>query len=161
MKFRIAFLSILLLTPRTQATEWRKNLEDDLHKPALGIIQVEFVRNDGEMPIVRVTNKTNEKIKYQGYSKDSPQLFYEEFKDGKWTDTNWMWCGTGMETYTLSPGQNIELQIKRWRALGDFRTYTLFDSLDDKRCSLVLLYEEKKASPYVVFQAVRPKPKTP
>lgn len=147
MKFHTALVIMLLLAPFAQATEWRKGLKDDLHKPALGIIQVEFVRNDGEMPIVRVTNKTNEKIKYQGYSKDSPQLFYEEFKDGKWIDTNWMWCGTGMETHTLSPGQNIELQIKRWPSLGHVRAYTLFDSLDDKRCSLVLLYEAKSASP--------------
>ena len=161
MRSHIALLVTLLLAPLSQATEWRKNLEDYLHKPALGVIQVEAAQSDGEIPVVRVTNKTNEKIKYCGYSKDSPQLFYEEFKEGKWVDTIWMWCGTGMETYTLPPGQKTELQIKRWPSLGDFRAYTFFDSLDDKRCSLVLLYEEKKASPYVVFQAVRPKPKTP
>ena len=145
MKFYIALLSTLLLTPFAQAMEWRKILEDDLRKPAVGTIQVETIRNDAEMIIVRVTNKTDEKIKYRGYSKDSAQLFYEEIKNGKWIDTEWMWCGTGMDTYTLSPGKKADMQIPRWRSTGDFRVYTLFDSLDDKRCSLVLLYEEKKS----------------
>jgi hypothetical protein len=144
MKFHIALLGALLLAPFAQAMEWRKILKDDLSKPALAAIQVETIRNDGEMIIVRVTNKTDEKIKYRGYSKDSAQLFYEELKDGKWIDTDWMWCGTGMDIHTLSPGKKAELKIQRWRSAGDFRAYTLFDSLDDKRCALVLLYEETK-----------------
>lgn len=144
MKFYFALLGALLLASFSQAMEWRKILKDDLSKPALGAIQVETIRNDGETIIVRITNKTDEKIKYRGYSKDSAQLFYEELKDGKWIDTDWMWCGTGMDAYTLSSGEKAELQIRRFRPTGDFRAYTLFDSLDDKRCSLVLLYEEKK-----------------
>jgi hypothetical protein len=71
MKFHIALLGALLLAPFAQAMEWRKILKDDLSKPALAAIQVETIRNDGEMIIVRVTNKTDEKIKYRGYSKDS------------------------------------------------------------------------------------------
>ena len=134
----------MLLAPLAQSMEWRKNLDEELRRPGLGEIQIEPVRDDGEMIIVRVINRTNEKIKYRGYSKDSVQLFYEELKDGKWLDTNWMWCGTGMDTYTLAPGEKAEFQILRLRAKGNLRAYTLFDSLDDKRCSLVLLYEEKK-----------------
>jgi len=89
---------------------------------------------------LRVENRTGIDIEYHGYSKDTPQIFIKEKRDGKWVATSWDWCGTGMQRHVLKNQKTTTFEIHVTKSPIQF--FTIFrNAKDPKEFSLVKLYE--------------------
>ena len=88
-----------------------------------------------------VENSTGIDIEYYGYSKETPQIFIKERRDGKWVATSWDWCGTGMERHVVKDKRKTTLEIHVTRS--PVQVFTIFrNAKDPKEFSLIKLYEK-------------------
>ncbi len=122
---------------------WRKFIQDpdrvELATPPTASWAVK-----GDEIIVQVTNHMDEVLIYSGHDPAAPQLFFEEMRDGKWVDTSWEWCGTGMELQKLQPKGKNQFRLASNMYKSAYRVYAVFASPDWKRQSLVLIYSTEK-----------------
>ena len=140
MKFLSIFFATISLAAAAGAG-WRTTLVDYLSRPAVSGIAVGSPSLGSGKVKVKVTNDGNEVVKYSGYSSTLPQLFWEKKKEKEWVDDGWMWCGTGISEFQLKAGSSIEFEID---VQPGMRYFTFFDSLDGKRSSLVLLFQNEE-----------------
>lgn len=139
---KLLFIFLLLTITASTHAQWRKSLEYDLKTP-LDVLP-EIKKNE-EPQSITVTNVSKEILVYIGSqsSPSSPQLYFEEQKDGAWVDIGWLHgCGTGMRGYSLLPGKSVDFRIPS-TAQTQQRIYTLFRTEDRTKKSLVLLLETK------------------
>ena len=59
--------------------------------------------------VFRMKNNSLLPIRYEGYGK-TPQLTYQRWKGDAWEDTVWDWCGTGLGTQYMWPGQSVTFE---------------------------------------------------
>ena len=81
-----------------------------------------------ERVVVNITNIGSESLEYEAMS-DSICTFREIQERGNWIVDTYDWCGMGVETATLEPGQTIKVLLKfrptrkRERLLASFRQF--------------------------------------
>jgi hypothetical protein len=119
---------------------WRSIIEDSLKVPLVGEPQVTVLR-EGRVTVVRLKNATKTALQYSGYGSENPTTYWEEFRKGKWIQTHWPWCGTGLNDYSLAPGATISFRFSDDELKAGSRVYTIVRSVDGKRGSLILLCE--------------------
>ena len=107
---------------------------DDGWQPANGAIvepidtepKVTIIGRSGSDVTIQITNIGTESLEYGSRDDDSITRFREVEKNGKWTFDTYDWCGMGVESRQLEPGQSItvllkfDLPLKRERILGAF-----------------------------------------
>ena len=87
---------------------------------------VTILEMDHERVVVNITNIGNESLEYGALNGDSICTFREIEEHGKWMVDTYDWCGMGVESRQLEPGQSItvllkfDLPLKRERILGAF-----------------------------------------
>ena len=86
---------------------------------------------------VCLMNVGSSALHYSGYGPQAPQMFIESFEDGEWKDGDW--CGTGLETYTLPPGESITLQLAFRMDWQGQRLLTIFSDENGDQSSLVVM----------------------
>jgi len=141
MKSILAVLLLLCGSGLTAGTfAWRERLQRRPYLPLEIAPVVDF--SNLESGIV-VRNRGADALRYGGYTADSPQKYFEAFRDGRWIDDGWDWCGTGMEEYEIPAGASVVFHLKLSPSREDIRIYTLIRSSDERRESLVLIAEIK------------------
>jgi len=109
-------------------------LIDEGWQPANGSIiepidtepKVTIIGRSGSDVTIQIKNIGTESLEYGARDDDSITRFAEVEKSGKWTLDTFDWCGMGVESRELEPGQSItvllkfELPLKRERILGSF-----------------------------------------
>ena len=107
---------------------------DDGWQPANGAViepidsapEVTIIERTGSNVTIRITNTGTESLEYGARNDDSLMRFREVEKNGKWTFDTYDWCGMGIESRELQPGESItvllkfDLPLKRERLLGFF-----------------------------------------
>ncbi|HXC52664.1 MAG TPA: hypothetical protein VN634_17405 [Candidatus Limnocylindrales bacterium] len=63
--------------------------------------------DNGAHAELEIRNAGKQAITYGGYSSTSPAYRTQCFTNGSWKDEAEGWCGNGLETQTLRPGQKI------------------------------------------------------
>jgi len=141
MKSIFAVLLLLVASGLNAGTfSWRERLQRRPY-PSLEIAPIVDYSNLESGIVVR--NRGTDALRYGGYAADSPQKYVEAFRDGRWIDDGWDWCGTGMEEYEIPAGASVVFYLKRSPSSEDIRIYTLIRSSDGKRESLVLIADIK------------------
>ena len=146
MKKHALILLCLFATTASGLEGWRK-LIDEEKLPALPVPPTATWTVKGDEIVVQMLNQMNETLAYFGYDPAGPQLFFEELREGKWVDTSWHWCGTGMEAHVIPPNGKREFRFDRLKDKQTYRLYTIFTSRDGTRQSLVLIYSTENPPP--------------
>jgi hypothetical protein len=139
---RISLITILVLHATAASAGWRSIVKDSLQAPLVRVPHVSALRGDKET-IVQLKNTNQTTLKYSGHGKETPTTYWEEFQQGRWVQTRWPWCGTGLEDYSLPPGGTVTFRISDEELGRGARIYTIIRSADGTRGSLILLYERK------------------
>lgn len=144
MHLLLPFVLMLGFTTCAHGLEgWRKFIKDskrgELDAPPTASWTIK-----GDEIVVQVTNQMNTTLVYAGYDPAGPQLFFEELREGKWVDTSWNWCGTGMEIHKLPPKGTCEFRLEPINDKPAYRIYAAFGSPDWEKQSLVLIYSTEK-----------------
>ncbi len=94
---------------------------------------------------VKVANLGDTTLSYPGYSSYTPQAFQEIFDGETWQAGNWDWCGTGLSTYQLEPGQSVWMLIHQPGGESSTRVSTWFSESNSERRSAIVLAEFESA----------------
>ena len=76
---------------------------------------------------VTLTNSTEAAIEFLGYGPTSPLYGMDYLREGSWQEQAFGWCGTGLATQTLAPGQQATFQVHgpnepvNWRISLNYR----------------------------------------
>ena len=63
----------------------------------------------------RLRNTTTSPLRYEGYGQEFPILLAAHRSSIGWVRTKGPWCGTGIQTYELAPGEQIEFSFRIYR----------------------------------------------
>ena len=83
-------------------------------------------KHTGNIVWLTASNEGDTTLVYSGIGPIGIQLFQEQEVSGSWKFGSWDWCGTGTQSYTIEPGQVVQLMVlfwdndKRERMLGAF-----------------------------------------
>lgn len=117
---------------------WRELVKTDV--PALpSPPRVEVQKQASGKCVARVTNTMEQPIFYRAYSASSPATYIEERRWGRWEDTSYAWCGTGMKEYRLAPQQTQVFPLFDDSPRPRTRAYMIFYTAESRSSSLVLL----------------------
>jgi hypothetical protein len=112
-------------------------------KPLEPVARVEVTRK-GDHLLVRVTNVSRGDVSYGGYGPSSPRTFSEDQRGDRRVDENWMWCGTGLESYRLRPGGTVVFRFPvQSHTEGRVRDDAVFSDARGERKALVPLCERE------------------
>jgi len=94
----------------------------------------------GSTALIRIENRTGLTLTYYGYGRECPQTFVKERRFGRWVDTSFAWCGTGLSAYRLRDSQSVVLRVHDPETPRQI--FTIFrNATDQDEYSLVKLYE--------------------
>lgn len=96
---------------------------------------------DDEFVEVSLMNPGTDSLDYFGYSKTVGQSFLEERSGSKWECGNWDWCGTGMEQYSIAPGDSVTLKVRLPDSEHPVRSLTPFRNRVTGEFAMVVLAE--------------------
>lgn len=91
-----------------------------------------------------LSNASDKSLFYAGYSADSPAYRRQCLAADQWKDGDMGWCGNGMETQTLEPGQQV-----RFRA-------TLCSDSDTTKVGLAIATTEDEPGEVLWSDEIRP-----
>lgn len=134
-------IALLLLFPTLVSAipDWRVFLAQEkipeLPKPLTATWEVK-----GEEVFVTIENNTGVTLAYAGRGPDSPQLFEEIQKNGKWSPSSWDWCGTGMEIYLVPNGSKVVFKLTTPPQTPPTRLFTTFSTSEYKQRSIVMIF---------------------
>ena len=78
-------------------------------------------------------------LQFSGYRSDIPQQFQEVWVEDKWETGDSDWCGTGMEQYELSPGEERVFRVNVFKSTPRQRILALFREEESGERSFVVL----------------------
>ncbi|HTN04633.1 MAG TPA: hypothetical protein VL132_22275 [Planctomycetaceae bacterium] len=119
-----------------------KDLPDSA--PLENVPQIVATEQTGEKLTVTIRNTGKTTLTYAGSSPTEIQLYDELFEDGVWKQMGYQWCGTGMENYSLRPGQSVDLHVKFWSRDYRDRMLAYFREQGTERAGLVVLATESE-----------------
>ena len=89
---------------------------------------------------ITIYNPSDVTLSYRGYSINGPIIYKKVYVEGKWEAGMTGFCGTGLQTFTLKPGEEITLNIHVPKiAVQNFMVFKNADNPD--QYSIVKLFE--------------------
>ena len=121
--------------------KWREMFFEDAD-PLTNVPEITVISTVGLRTCVTVKNVGNTTLQYEAAGSEHIQLFQEIDVDGKWTQSNWDWCGTGKESFDIVPDSSVELVIDYWDDQERERMLANFAEKGTNRSGLVVLATE-------------------
>ena len=87
-------------------------------------------------------NTGNTVLEYSASGQERISLYQEIDVEGKWSMSNWEWCGTGKSRFEIAPKESVELVVKFWDDQKRERMLAMFTEKGTKRTGLVVLLKE-------------------
>ena len=94
---------------------------------------------DGRLIHVSAKNVGKTTLQYYSAGPDHIQIFREIKKAGRWTQSDWDWCGTGKELFEIAPNGSAEFIVNFWDPKKQERILACFSEKDTNRAGLVVL----------------------
>ncbi len=101
--------------------------------------EISVKSTDGKLIRVTAKNVGTTTLQYCSQGAENVQLFQEIKDAGRWTKSNWDWCGTGKELFEIAPNESAELMVDFWDNGKPERMLTNFSEKDTNRSGLVVL----------------------
>jgi len=148
---RSLFVAMLLCAVAVRLWPWRQEGGPDptwremLFEAAdalRNIPEITWTSTDGSVIRVTAKNVGNTTLQYSAAGPQHVQLFQEIHVSGKWTQSNWDWCGTGKELFEIPPNNAAELEVSFWDDQTRERMLANFSEKGTNRSGLVVLATE-------------------
>jgi len=98
---------------------------------------------DGKI-LIEIKNNTGVDLSYNGYSKNSPQLFFKKKKGKTWVAAGWQRCGTGMTPHLLKDNESITFELYH-EDKEEVQIFTIFKARENNKIfSIIKLYEKNE-----------------
>jgi hypothetical protein len=120
---------------------WRSAISRSLLQPLDPSPEVS-TRILGETLVITIRNNSEGPLCYSALQEGVPSILVEQFVDGKWSDKEWDWCGTGKRTFEISPGGVLQTRVARSSLPERSRIYLVLTRPSAGQSSLVLLFQD-------------------
>ena len=121
--------------------KWREMLFEEA-EPLANVPEITMISTVAHNTRVNVKNVGNTTLRYVAAGSEHVQLFQEIDVMGRWTQSNWDWCGTGKEVFDIAPNSSAELMIDYWDDQKRERMLARFAEKGTKRSGLIVLAAE-------------------
>jgi hypothetical protein len=122
----------------TPDPSWREMLFED-EVALANVPEISVDSTDGRLVRVTAKNVGTTTLQYYSAGPDHIQLFQEIKEAGRWTQSDWDWCGTGKELFEIAPNGSAELIVNFWDEKKQERMLARFSEKDTNRAGLVVL----------------------
>lgn len=122
-------------------SQWREMFFEDAD-PLVNIPKITLKSRLDNVTRVTVKNVGSTTLQYSAAGAEHVQLFQEINVDGKWTQSNWDWCGTGKKQFEVAPHGTADLLVDFWDGEKRERMLARFSEKDTKRSGLIVLATE-------------------
>ncbi len=116
---------------------WREMFEEA--EQLANVPAIAVTSTDGKRVLVTVKNVGTTTLQYYSAGPEHVQLFQEIEVAGRWTQSNWDWCGTGKERFEIAPSESAELVVSFWKNEKRQRMLANFSEKGTNRSGLVVL----------------------
>lgn len=121
--------------------KWQEMFYDNA-PPLTNIPAITLTASDGSITRVNVKNVGDTTLQYYSAGPEHISLFQEINLAGKWTKSNWDWCGTGKELFEIAPHDSADLVVSFWDNQQRERMLANFSEKGTNRAGLVVLATE-------------------
>ncbi len=125
----------------TPDPKWREMFFEDT-KVLSNVPEISVMSNDGKSIRVVAKNVGTTTLQYYSAGAENIQLFQEIKMAGRWTQSNWDWCGTGKQQFEIAPNASAELVVDFCNDEEQERMLANFSEKDTNRSGLVVLATE-------------------
>ena len=135
------FYSVLV----SELTGWEKFVSHKEGESELKKAPVVTLKDSKDGKIyIELKNITGVDLRYNGYSKNSPQLFFKKKKGKTWVAAGWHRCGTGMTIHFLKDKESITFKLYH-DDKEEVQIFTILrDRENNKIFSIIKLFENNE-----------------